>query len=135
VDAEAVIALCRARAAASGETLLLIEAAGGIMSPLDDDLTMLDLARGLAVPVLLVAGSYLGAISHTLTAAGAIRGAGVSLLAVVVSQSERGPALPDTVEAIARRLPDVAVTSIPRGGDADRLVESIWPAPGGYRGR
>jgi dethiobiotin synthetase len=125
IDARAVVAFCRDRIDACGEMLLIIESAGGIMSPLDDDLTMLDLARILAVPVLLVGGSYLGAISHALTAVAVIRAAAAPLLGVVVNENERGPALADTVEAIARRTPGVAVASIARGGDAAAVADLV----------
>jgi len=48
--------------------VVLAESAGGIMTPLDDRHTMLDVMERLRWPVILVAGSYLGAISHTLSA-------------------------------------------------------------------
>ena len=48
--------------------VLLIEGIGGIMVPLDERHTVLDWMVALRLPVLLVAGSYLGTISHTLTA-------------------------------------------------------------------
>ena len=46
----------------------IIEGAGGVMSPLTEDHTNFDLIRELAVPVILVAGNYIGTITHTLTA-------------------------------------------------------------------
>lgn len=46
----------------------LIEGAGGVMSPLTDTHTNIDLVDDLGLPVLLLATSYLGAVSHTLTA-------------------------------------------------------------------
>jgi dethiobiotin synthetase len=122
IDAEAVIAFCRAGIAAGGEALTFVESAGGIMSPLDDALTMLDLAQALRAPVLLVAGSYLGTISHTLTAAEVIRSAGLGLQAIVVNESEQGPSLEDAVDEIAFRLPGVAVASLARGADGKALV-------------
>jgi dethiobiotin synthetase len=126
LDAAAVTAFCRAAITASGETWLFIESAGGIMSPLDDDLTMLDLAQALAIPVLLIAGSYLGTISHAMTAARVIRGAGLGLEAVIVSESETGPALADAADEIARRLTDVPVVAIARGGDAAEVAEVVF---------
>jgi dethiobiotin synthetase len=121
IDAEAVIAFCRAGVAAGDQTLTFIESAGGIMSPLDGELTMLDLARALSLPVLLVAGSYLGTISHTLTAVEVIRGAGLNLSAVIVNESQAGPSLQDAVSEIARRLPGVCVCPLARGGDGEVL--------------
>ena len=46
----------------------VIEGAGGVMSPIASDGLNLDLIRELDAHPVLVAGSYLGTISHTLTA-------------------------------------------------------------------
>jgi len=54
--------------AKSQNKILLIEAAGGLMSPINDHKTFLDLAFELKIPVLLLSANYLGAISHTLCA-------------------------------------------------------------------
>jgi dethiobiotin synthetase len=115
LDRAEVIALCRDRIIRAEDRLLLIEGAGGVMSPLDDDHTMLDLARALQIPVLLVSGSYLGTISHTLTAALALRSTGVEMLAVVISESVDGPPLDETVQILRRFLHDVPVITIRRG--------------------
>jgi dethiobiotin synthetase len=118
-----VIGLCQDRTAEEGSRLLLIEGAGGVMSPLDDDHTMLDLAAALALPTLLVAGSYLGTISHTLTAAAVLRAAGPPLLAVAVSESPGGPPLEETLDALRHFLGETPVTAVPRGGPVpDELV-------------
>ena len=45
---------------------LIIELAGGIMVPLNDRETNLDLIKKLNVPVILVSKNYLGSINHTL---------------------------------------------------------------------
>ena len=47
------------------------------MAPIDDAHTGLDLMARLGHPVILVTGSYLGALSHTLTALAALRGRGI----------------------------------------------------------
>ena len=52
--------------------ILLIEGVGGIMVPLDAERTVLDVMMALQLPLILVAGSYLGTISHTLTALDAL---------------------------------------------------------------
>lgn len=125
IDAEAVIAHCRNRMAAT-DSLLLIEGAGGVMSPLSDSRTMLDMAQALAVPTLLVAGSYLGAISHSLTALVALRAVGIEPLGLVVSESLDAPSMADTVEALETLAGGVAVYTIPRGGTApDDLISRL----------
>ena len=116
LSGEMVIAHCQNRAARTPDgAWLLVESAGGIMSPLDDELTMLDLASALGAPVLLVAGSYLGTISHSLTAAAVIETAGLALAGVVVSESTvDAPPLEETVAAVASRLGRAPVTMLRR---------------------
>ncbi|MDB5480961.1 MAG: ATP-dependent dethiobiotin synthetase BioD [Caulobacteraceae bacterium] len=117
LSGEMVIAHCRDRAERMpDEAWLLVESAGGVMSPLDDTLTMLDLAAALEAPVLLVAGSYLGTISHTLTAAAVIKSAGLALAGVVMSDSGAGaPPLEETVAAVSERLRPGPVIGLRRG--------------------
>jgi dethiobiotin synthetase len=64
----AIADFCAARAAASRADLLVVEGVGGLMSPIAEGATGLQLMSALHYPVVLVGGSYLGSISHTLTA-------------------------------------------------------------------
>jgi dethiobiotin synthetase len=71
------------------------------------------------VPALLVVGGYLGTISHTLTAARAIRGAGAPLAGIVISARGELPVPPEaTADAIGRFLPGVPLAILPDLGDA-----------------
>lgn len=112
-----VVGWCRARIAetAPGEAVL-IEGAGGLMSPLTQDATVLDWLVALACPAVLVAGSYLGAVSHALTALDVIRARGVILRAVVVSESAESVGLAETVDAIGRFSPADRIIALKRGG-------------------
>lgn len=105
LDPTEVIAWCRRRIAqAPRDAAILIEGVGGLMSPLSPDATGLDWLAALGQPALLVCGSYLGAISHALTAVEALRGRGVPLAGLVVSESLDAPVSPRTVaEALGRR--------------------------------
>jgi dethiobiotin synthetase len=47
---------------------LIIEGAGGVMVPINKTKTMLNLTQDVANKNILVVGSYLGSLSHTLTA-------------------------------------------------------------------
>jgi dethiobiotin synthetase len=70
--------------------ITLIEGAGGVMSPLTDTHTMLDWIAALDCAAIVVAGTELGAISHTLAACEVLRARGIPLRAVVVSESADG---------------------------------------------
>jgi len=48
------------------DNILVIEGAGGLMVPLNDDFLMIDLIRQLGAEVILVSQNYLGSINHTL---------------------------------------------------------------------
>jgi dethiobiotin synthetase len=102
IDLDAVIGFCQT-AVERRRDILLIEGVGGIMVPLDGERTVLDLMMALQLPLILVAGSYLGTISHTLTALDALFRRGLQVLAIVVSETP-GSSVPldDTVAAIAR---------------------------------
>ncbi|MCP4438643.1 MAG: dethiobiotin synthase [Aureispira sp.] len=48
------------------ENDLIVEGAGGLMVPLNDEYLVIDLIASLGIPVVLVAKNYLGSINHTL---------------------------------------------------------------------
>jgi dethiobiotin synthetase len=119
VDYAAIVALCRRRLAEAGNALLLIEGVGGVMSPIDPTTTNLDLMAAIGAPVLLVAGGYLGTISHALTAIAAVRARGLDLRAVVVSDTAPdGPPFDRTVASIAGLAPQETVIAAPRDASA-----------------
>jgi dethiobiotin synthetase len=70
------------------ENVVLIEGVGGAMVPLNDRRTVLDWIEALGIPVLLVVGTYLGSISHTLTALSVLRQRHIPIHAVIVNESE-----------------------------------------------
>ena len=107
--------LCRQRIEET-DGLLLIEGAGGIMSPIAEGATNLDLIVALKTPIILVAGSYLGSVSHTLTALAAARAHGVGVLAVVVSESPgEVPDISEITFALAHFARGIPVLTAPRG--------------------
>jgi dethiobiotin synthetase len=117
IDFDAVTEFCRS-AMAARRGLLFIEGIGGIMVPLDDNRTVLDLMTQLRLPILLVAGSYVGTISHTLTALQILTRRNLDVAAVIVSESQGSAAsLDDTVATIARFSDSIDVVGIPRLAD------------------
>lgn len=89
----------------------VVEGAGGLLVPLDDNGTLqVELVRQMAVPLLLVARSTLGTINHTLLTLEAARRRSLEIAGVVLS----GPPNADNREAI-ERFGDVAVVAeLPR---------------------
>ncbi len=114
IDLDAVLEFCGS-ALDGPEDALLIEGVGGVMVPLDDRHTVLDWIARLRLPTLLVVGSYLGSLSHSLTAVQALTTRGVEIEAVVVSESIASPVpLDETADTIARFLPGLEVFCAPR---------------------
>ena len=132
-----VIDFCRQPADAR---LRLIEGIGGVMVPLNERNTVLEWIAALGAPVLLVVGSYLGAISHALTAYEALRSHGVSVHGIVVSQSPEEPVpLEETRTTIAGFVEPSLVVSLARvgavagdGREYPSMLEALSLVPPGY---
>ncbi len=85
------------------------------MSPIDDSHTFLDLIVALAHPAILVTGTYLGAISHTLTAICALKSRSVPIQGVVISESPRCAGILDVLMSLkCLEGPDLPIYTLPR---------------------
>jgi dethiobiotin synthetase len=114
LDFDALVDSCR-RAIDGSRDVLLIEGVGGIMVPLTEHHIVLDWMVALRLPVLLVAGSYLGTISHTLSALDVLRRRDLVVAAIVVSETPDSTVpLPDTAASIARFVDPTVVQPLPR---------------------
>jgi dethiobiotin synthetase len=128
VALEEVVRFCYERAGPVG-SIRMIEGAGGVMSPMATDGTCLDLIAALGDPAILVTGTYLGALSHTLTALAALRARAVAVRGVVVSQSIEDMGIAQTVEGLREfGSGDIPVYSLPRlEGDPEWRWRSAPP--------
>ena len=100
---------------AGGSDVCLIEGVGGVMVPIDGSHLVADWIAELGIPSIVVVGSYLGTISHTLTTVETMRGRNLDIAAIIVSESEDNPvALSETVDAIRRFVTDIDVRPLPR---------------------
>jgi dethiobiotin synthetase len=72
--------------AKTNSQFLFIEAAGGVMTPINDKKTFLDLAEELKIPTLLVSSNYLGSISHTLCAVAALKSRNVVIEKIIMNE-------------------------------------------------
>src|SRR5690606_4978216 len=81
----------------------------------DERRTVLDWITALAAPALIVAGSYLGTLSHTLTAAGMLGARGCELAGIVVDESPQQPVSPDeTAATLGRFIAPAPIVVVPR---------------------
>jgi dethiobiotin synthetase len=106
--------LASARAAWAGADSLVVEGVGGLLVPLTSGFLVRDLARELALPLVVAARPGLGTINHTLLTVEAARAVGLRVVGVVLtpwpedaSVMERSNR--DTIE----RLAGVDVTTLP----------------------
>jgi dethiobiotin synthetase len=89
------------------------------MAPVDDLHTVLDWMAALNPRVVLVAGGYVGTISHTLTALDVLRRRSLDPVAIVVSESGAGddPPLAETLDVLTRlTLPSAPLLGLPHVG-------------------
>jgi len=123
IDFAALTAYCRA-AIGRHTDALIVEGVGGIMVPLDDRRTVLDWMVEIDLPLILVAGSYVGTLSHTLSALDVLDRNDLKVAAVVVSETAGSAAsLADTAETIRRFARTAEVFALPR------LPESMLDHP------
>ncbi len=123
LDYAALVAQGRAAMDDPSVDLAVAEGVGGVMVPLDDTHTVLDWIADVGAPALFVAGSYLGTISHTLTALEVLRMRGVQVAGIVVNESEDSSVpLADTADEIRRWARGVRVVALPRHSAGEDLA-------------
>jgi dethiobiotin synthetase len=88
------------------KALVLVEALGGLGSPVTPELTVADLARDWRLPTVLVVPVRLGAIAHTVANVALARQSGVELRGIVLNCTEAR-----TEEEIADLTPIEAIES------------------------
>jgi dethiobiotin synthetase len=94
---------------------LLVEGVGGVCVPLDERHTVLDWIAATGFPALLVAGTYLGTLSHTLCAASVLRAHGVELAGLALCESPASPVpTAETRASLLRFLGPLPCAVIPR---------------------
>jgi len=67
------------------DNTLLLETAGGVLSPLSNTFTMADLIQYFNLPAILITQNYLGSINHTLLTIEVLRNRNIPIIGVVVN--------------------------------------------------
>lgn len=122
-----VVGFCRDAIGAT-RGIGFIEGVGGVMVPLDDCHTVLDWIAALGTPAILVAGSYLGTISHTLTALDALKRRDVPVAKIVINESVSAPVnCEETAQTIARFAPGCPIRILSRDAPgAAQEFAALW---------
>jgi len=125
IEFEALVEFCRATVfRAKGP--LFVEGVGGVMVPLNARHTVRDWMVALGLPVVVVAGSYLGTISHTLTALDVLARARLTVAAVAVNETaDSAVPLEDTMATLRRFAGAVPVVALHRAAGEDEFAQ-LW---------
>jgi dethiobiotin synthetase len=84
---------------------VVVEGAGGALAPLGERIDMLDIARALGLPVLMVVGVRLGCLNHALLTSLAVRARGLKLVGWIANSIDPTMAYQDeNVVALERLL-------------------------------
>jgi dethiobiotin synthetase len=111
------------RALAAAHPFVVVEGVGGFRVPLDDRADTVDLAKTLALPVVLVVGMRLGCLNHALLTAQAIAAAGLRLAGWIANDIDPAMAAADeNVAALRSRLPAPLVARLPHARCPDPAV-------------
>jgi len=98
--------------------VVVVEGAGGYMIPLNQRQTSADLARALALPVVLVVGMRLGCLNHALLTRLAIAASGLACagwVANCIDPSMDG--LAENIASLEQRLDSPLLGRVPFGSD------------------
>jgi dethiobiotin synthetase len=110
---------------------VVVEGCGGVLVPLGGPYFVADLMARLNVPIWVVARAGLGTINHTLLTLEALKGRGLDVKRVLLSNPSGRDLSEKTNADLIRRLSDRPVTVVPRGltTDAKKKVRRIlWKA-------
>ena len=67
---------------------LIVEGAGGLMVPLNNEFLIIDLIKKLNIEVILVSQNYLGSINHTLLSIHALKNYGIPIRGIIFNGSD-----------------------------------------------
>jgi dethiobiotin synthetase len=127
IDRDEVVATVRLLATRGN--FLLVETAGGLLSPYGQRFTGVDLAEELALPIVLVARNGLGTINHTCLAIGELRRRHLApaILVLVDTAATATPDRPHNGRLIAEQTRIAPLLTLPfvAGLDPDRLADAL----------
>ena len=103
---------------AARDATVVVEGVGGVMSPIAADALNIDLIAALECPVIVVSGTYLGAINHTLTAIEALRERKIALQSLALSETAGSSVdFAATLNSLSRFAAGVRIVPIRHGAE------------------
>jgi dethiobiotin synthetase len=100
---------------ADRHSVILVEGAGGLLVPITETVSFLDLAARLRLPLLIVIGSRLGALNHARLTVEAARAARIPVAGAILNHFyiDRSDARTTNLSALRRLLPIPVLGEIP----------------------
>ena len=109
---------------------VIVEGAGGILVPLNKNALLIDIAKELKLPVLLVVNNKLGAINHTLLTIESLHSRKMDIIGVVfnnIAKNENKLILKDNVRIISEITREKVFGEIPYANDIECLYKKFIP--------
>jgi dethiobiotin synthetase len=110
------------------ETITIVEGAGGVLTPLSETESMLDLMLHLRLPVVLVTSPRVGTLNHTLLTLEALAIKGIEPAGIVASNHCGMPEdyiYHDNVRFLKGSMPAAAFLEVGHHGECDDTVRKF----------
>lgn len=110
----------------SSHDVMLVEGIGGILTPILRDYVVADLIRDLNLDALVVAGTQLGTVNHTLLTLDACKKHGIRTAGLVLNSASKNGYNVLDLEADLVSLSGIdVVCKIPSAGDIERISQIL----------
>lgn len=109
---------------------VIVEGTGGALVPFNEKILVIDIARKLGLPALVVANNKLGAINHTLLTVEAIRMRNMKITGIVFNNRSLNinkTILRDNPKIIEKLTGETVLGTLPCLKDKDRLYKAFLP--------
>lgn len=119
VSSQAVVAFCNDNAFGDLD-YLLVEGAGGLMAPLNDNETWLDVLSSSHMPVILVVGMRLGCLNHALLTDLALKTHQITCVGWIANCLDPEMlALSENIATLSEKMNAPLLATIPYGGEIE----------------
>jgi dethiobiotin synthetase len=121
VSAQEIIDFCTEKTTADLDCLL-IEGAGGLMVPLNDHETWIDVLVASKIPVILVVGMRLGCLNHALLTASVLQIKGIACAGWIANCLDNQMlALPENIQTLCKKMQWPLLCTIPYMGEISAM--------------
>lgn len=105
---------------------MIIEGVGGVMSPISEAYTVLDWIKTLSMPTLIIAGTYLGSITHTLTCLSVLQENKIPVVGIVLNETQNSSISIEDTKRSLRQYTQVPVFTYYYQQSSDVFVRDLY---------